>query len=99
MTEKTKEKFIVVVLKQSWIASTFSDIQTFGIMCAAFGVNSLYLNNNGWLNFCLTIAFITWVFAKAVFRTRKSERVTSLTTSSYDEAFDFLKGHGPKKGE
>lgn len=80
----------LIILKQGWIASTWSDFQTFGIMCAAYGVNSLYFGNNGWLNFTITLAFIAWVLAKVTLKSIKTEKLQVLNTDSKEEAIAFI---------
>lgn len=93
MTQKTEtptENIKLVIYKESWSASAWSDFQTFGFMCAAFAVNVHLIGNNGWLNFCLTLAMIAWALGKAATKSRKIKGLTTLNTTDRDEAIAFL---------
>ena len=73
----------IIVLRQGWIASTLSDIQTFGFMVGGFALNSLYIGNNDWLNACLFFTFFLWAFSKAISKSKSKTVYTKQDAIQY----------------
>lgn len=98
MTALNKTKYTIIYIRMGWLASTLSDVQTFGFVLGSFAVNSLYLGNNGWLNFCITLMLMTWGVSKAITRSQKSKHVHSLNTTDPTEAINFIKAQTATDG-
>lgn len=79
----------IIILRQGWLASTWCDLQTFVFMCIPFGLNSLYFNNNGWINFTYFSFVVLFMFTRALSNVN-SKHVKKLTTTDVNEAVKFL---------